>query len=58
MISTKSVIASSAHRIVCTGFAAFFEHGLNLCHGRIVWQTWLVAVQCFFNFGAKPKVVA
>ena len=36
LISTKSVVASSAHRMACTGFAALFESGLNLGHGGIV----------------------
>jgi hypothetical protein len=58
MISTKSVVASSDHRMVCTGFAAFFEHGLHLGHGGIVRQAWLFAVQGFLNLGAKPLVVA
>jgi hypothetical protein len=49
MISTKSVVASSAQRTVCTGFAAFFEHDLNLGHGSIVWQTGLIASQGFVN---------
>ena len=58
MISTKSVVASSDHRTVCTDFAAIFEQGLNLVHGGIVWQARLFAVQCFLDLGAKPLVVA
>ena len=58
MISTKSVVASSDQRTVCTSFAAFFEHGLNLGHGGIVWQAWFFALQGFLNLGAKPLVVA
>ena len=58
MISTKSVVASSDQRTFCTSCSAFFEHGLNLGPGGIMWQAWFFALPSFFNLGTKPLVVA
>jgi hypothetical protein len=58
IISTKSVVASSDHRTVCTGFTALFEHGLNLRHSDIMCQARFFAAQGFLNLGTKPLVIA
>jgi len=58
MISTKSVVASSDQRTVCSDFSPFFEHGVNFGHRSVVRQSRLFAVQGFLNLGLKPLVVA
>jgi hypothetical protein len=46
MIFTKSVVASSAHRIVCTGYAALFEHGFARARCDDCGHDFLVAFSC------------